>query len=534
MKTMNLYNNFSLLKFAIKRDRVRSIIWIMGIGGMILLFTMMFKNLLPTEQDIITMTIAQSATPATRIFMAPASGVSLGGFTMLRVSTTIITFFGLFNFLTVIRHTRQSEDLGRLELLGSTAVGRYSVLTSTLGLMGILNFLLAGVTFGIFLWIVALPAEGSLLAALSFGLFGMLFGVIGAITAQLAQTSRGASGLAGLILAFSFLISGMGNALGEFHLDTLTVDSHFMIWFSPYGWYQQIHAFHDNQGIFLLVYVAAILILLPIPYFLLQRRDLGAGILPAKKGREEASPFLRSPLGLAWRLHRKLMVIWVLVALSLGSLFGAISEDFSEALGALEQAGAVFSEEQMLLSVISILGSLLIIYVIQGLLILSGEEKNGGVEGVLSASVSRRIWLGSHIVMILSGSFLVLLAIGLSTGIAASGQEIFTVGMLLETAMLLLPAFIAVAGFSLLAYSLSHRMFPSVPWGIMIISLGLGPFFGSAMDLPETLKNLSPFTHVPYVLQDLEGAGYWIFAVLGLITLIVAVFRIRHRPLDLP
>jgi len=124
MRNNEHYNTLTLLKFALKRDRIRALIWIGGIGGMIFLFTLMFQNLLTTTEEIATMTVAQSSSPGTRLFLAPASGVSLGGFTMLRVSTTIITIFGLFNFLTVIRHTRQSEDLGRLELLGSTAVGR--------------------------------------------------------------------------------------------------------------------------------------------------------------------------------------------------------------------------------------------------------------------------------------------------------------------------------------------------------------------------------------------------------------------------
>ncbi|TCK92587.1 ABC-2 type transport system permease protein [Natranaerovirga hydrolytica] len=534
MRNSENHNTKALLKFAIKRDLTRSVIWLMGIGGMILLFTLMFENLLTTYEDIATMTVAQSTSPATRIFMAPASGVSLGGFMMLRVSTTIITFFGLFSFLTVIRHTRQSEDLGRLELLGSTAIGRYSTATSALLLTGILNLVLSAMTFGIFLIVADLPWDGALLASLSFGLFGILFAVIGTITAQLSQTSRGASGLAGIVLAVSFLISGLGNALGEFYLDTFTVESHFMTWFSPYGWYQQMHVFHDNSGTRLLLYVGAILLLLPLPYLLLQRRDLGAGILPAKKGRTEASALLSSPLGLAWRLHRKLMIVWILVALFLGTLFGSISEDFSESLSALEQAGAVFSEEQMLLSLISILGSLMVIYVVQSLLILSGEEKNGGLEEVLSSPVSRRTWFGGHVLMILLGSLLILLAIGLTTGITAANQDLFTVGMLLEATMLLLPAFIAVAGISLFAYSVSHHFFPAVPWAVLIASLGFGPFFGSAMDLPEFLRNLSPFTHVPYQFAEMEGIGYWIFAVVGLVTLILATLRIRHRPLDLP
>lgn len=533
MNKSNFNNTFTLLKLAIRRERIRSSLWIAGIGVMILLFTFMFKNLLPTAEDLVTMTIAQSSSPGTRLFLAPASGVSLGGFTMLRVSTTIITIFGLFNFLTVIRHTRQSEDLGQLELIGSTSVGRYSTLTSILLLMIILNILLIIISFASFRG-SGLPWEGSLIAALSFGLFGMLFAVTGAITAQLATTSRGASGLAGIIMGVSFLTSGIANALGEFHLDSMTVESLGMTWFSPYGWYQQMHAFHDNRWGLLLLYPVAIVILLPVSFFLLQRRDHGAGMLPARKGRVEASPLLRSPFGLAWRLHRKLMFVWSLVAVIMGGLFGAISEEFSEALAALEQAGALFSEEQMLLNIISVLGSIMVVYVIQGLLIMSGEEKEGGIESVLSTGVSRRTWAVSHILMVVGGVLLILLPMGIVAGIAASGQEIFTIGMLVETTLLLVPAFLVVLGICLFAFSLSHRLFPAVPWGFLIISLGFGPFFGTALDLPDALKNLSPFTHVPYSFDGIDGTGYWVYTVIGIFALGIGVVRLRHRPLDLP
>jgi polyether ionophore transport system permease protein len=56
--------------------------------------------------------------------------------------------------------------------------------------------------------------------------------------------------------------------------------------------------------------VACVIVLAAVAFALLARRDVGAGVLPARLGPATAAPWLRSPLALAWRLHRGMLLAW--------------------------------------------------------------------------------------------------------------------------------------------------------------------------------------------------------------------------------
>ena len=53
------------------------------------------------------------------------------------------------------------------------------------------------------------------------------------------------------------------------------------------------------------------LVTLAAAAYLSTRRDLGAGLLASRLGPATASPGLRTPLALAWRLHRGLLIGWI-------------------------------------------------------------------------------------------------------------------------------------------------------------------------------------------------------------------------------
>ena len=49
-----------------------------------------------------------------------------------------------------------------------------------------------------------------------------------------------------------------------------------------------------------------------LAYALAAHRDQGAGLIPARPGSPRAGPWLRGPLGLAWRLQRGGLAGWAL------------------------------------------------------------------------------------------------------------------------------------------------------------------------------------------------------------------------------
>src|SRR5262249_61366518 len=85
-------------------------------------------------------------------------GDSIGSLTVYKVGAASAFAAGLMSIFIVIRHTRADEEAGRLELVGSTAVGRNAALAVGILLAGLANCVLA-------LLIFAAPAAIGLPAA---------------------------------------------------------------------------------------------------------------------------------------------------------------------------------------------------------------------------------------------------------------------------------------------------------------------------------------------------------------------------------
>ena len=81
-------------------------------------------------------------------------------------------------------------------------------------------------------------------------------------------------------------------------------------------------------------------------YALEARRDVGAGLLPERPGAAEAAPSLRSPLALAWRLHRGLLLGWTIGLALTGAVMG----------GAAAGIGNLKSPNQQLTDILSRMG----------------------------------------------------------------------------------------------------------------------------------------------------------------------------------
>ena len=70
------------------------------------------------------------ATNAGMRLLGLTSGPSVGGYMLHREFVTLAVLAALMSTFAVIRHTRQNEELGRAEMLGSTVVGRYAGLAA--------------------------------------------------------------------------------------------------------------------------------------------------------------------------------------------------------------------------------------------------------------------------------------------------------------------------------------------------------------------------------------------------------------------
>ena len=508
----------TLAMLALKRDRIRLAIWILGIALLLGFMVAAFGKMLPTDGDIITMATAHGSNPVMRVFLGPISGVSLGGFMMFRISTMFAVIIAFFGILTVTRHTRHNEETGCEELTGSTVVGRHAGLLAALIITTAGNILLA-VLLALAFIVNGHPVGGSFAAGAALGAVGIAFAGVAAITAQLADTTRGANGMAGLVMGAAFLVSGIGNMLGDFNPATIEITSAWPVWLSPFGWYQQIHAFYQNNWWIILLFAVFFALTAKAAFMLNSRRDVGMGIIPARKGPAAASPGLLSPLGLAWRLQRKLFMIWSLAALVFGAVLGGATTELSERMRSMERAealGDIFGmSETFTMALVAILGPFVVFYTVQAFLRMVSEEADGLAEPVLATAVTRLKWIMSHITCFVLGTLAILLALGLGAAVASIIEPDIRVLKLLEAAMIQAPPILILAGLSIMIFGLAPRWSGTLAWAALIISLLTGPFFGPALDLPQWAQNVSPFTHAPPVTEPVTAAPIIVLLVIA-------------------
>ena len=91
------------------------------------------------------------------------------------------------------------------------------------------------------------------------GALGIVFAGVAAVAVQIFSTTRGASGFAAAVLGLAFVVSGVGNMLGQADASGLRLESAWPAWLSALGWGQQMRPFGGDSwwplGLFLIAFI---------------------------------------------------------------------------------------------------------------------------------------------------------------------------------------------------------------------------------------------------------------------------------------
>ncbi|HEV8165402.1 MAG TPA: ABC antibiotics transporter, partial [Actinomycetota bacterium] len=275
----------ALTRLALRRDRVNLPAWLLGLAGFTAATTAMSASGFPTDDDLLQATRLMATSPGMRL-MGLASGASIGGYAMIRDYLTLAVLAALMCTFAVVRHTRQSEETGRAELVGAAVVGRHAGLAAAL-IVAVAADAVLSVLVGLAMVANGQPALGSFTAGFAVGAAGLVFAGTAAVTTQLASSTRGASGLSAAVLGVAFLVAGVGNMAGHTDSTGLSVDSAWPVWLSPIGWGQQTRPFGGDHWWPLLLAVATFLACAGTAAVLATRRDVGHGLLPQRRGSAE-------------------------------------------------------------------------------------------------------------------------------------------------------------------------------------------------------------------------------------------------------
>ncbi|UED87437.1 ABC transporter permease [Streptomyces profundus] len=497
-----------LLRLALRLDRVRASVWIVGMVIFTVASASANNDLYDTASERATFAESVESNPALLALGGRAFDLSTtGGINAYQLIAFMGTLIGLMSILLVVRHTRLEEESGRAELAGSAVLGRKAWLASGLLLTIGVNVVIAVLT-ALGLIGTGLSAGGSIAYALGVAGIGVFFAFVGGLAAQLTDASRSAIGIASAVLGASYLLRAAGDAASGTDGGPMAN----LTWLSPIGWAEMARPWADERWWVLLVFVAGVAALVVGIGALVGRRDIGSGVLKPKLGPVSASAGLRSPLALAWRLQRGSLLGWGLGFVVVGAAFGALAEgtvsiaednpDIDQLLRDLGGSGDIV--DVFLATIISLTAVIVGAYAVQSALRLAAEESGHRADPVLTTPVRRLAWAGSHLTVAAVGTVLMLGLAGAAAGLAhgLNSGDLGEVGSVTGAALAQVPAVWTLIGVCALLFGLLPR-YTAVSWAVLLVALVIGQF-GDLLKLDQMVLNLSPFSHVP----DLPGGAF--------------------------
>jgi ABC-2 type transport system permease protein len=496
----------ALARLALRRDRIQLPVWSLSLTAILAANSAGNLSLYDTPAERTTQATLEAGTAVSLVFNGPALGTSRGAVTFVESFALVSVLTALMNTLAVVRHTRQNEENGRAEMVGSMVVGRYAGLTAAL-LVAAGTDLVLGTLATLVLVAIGLPAGGSVAAGAGLTGIGISFAAVAAVSAQVSAFARGANALAGCAIGSAFLLRAAGDTYGTVSPDGVAVNSAWPSWLSPFGWSQQVRPYAEDRWWVLVLPVALATALIAAAFALVGRRDFGQGLIYARPGPARASRALLSPLGVAWRLQRGTLLGWLVGVSLVGIGVGAIGDTIGTLLSASQQVRRIFEQlgggdnlvDAYFATTMSLVGIAVTAYAVQSLLRMRDEE-TGPLESVLATAVSRPRWMLSHVVCALAGIVGLLVSAGACTSVSyavATGNS-HAVWRVILAALVQIPACLSLAGFAVAAVGLVPRLSVALSWMALAVCLVIRQL-GQPMRLPQVVLNLSPYTHTPAV-----------------------------------
>lgn len=500
MNTTGLTGAAALLRLALRRDRVL-IPSVAAALAVLVISSAQATFALYSEQD--TARLAQevagvAGNPAFTAMYGPIPmPPSLDAFAVFKTVMMGAIFLAIAVVAIVRRHTRTEEEEGRFELIGAGVVGRYAPLLAAC-LAAMILVVLTCVVNALGMLALGMDPAGTTAFGLGWLGLGLTMTAVTAVAAQLTSTARGCTTIALGTLGLAFGVRAIGDSVDG---------ASWLGWLSPLGWLVKLQPYGANRfGVLLLPLVVSVA-LFALAVTLLQRRDLGAGLVAERPGPASAGRWLGSTMGLAWRLQRGSLLTWTIAMILVGALVGSLAASVESMLkdpatqdmlrrlsgNDVTDLTSLFLSAEFTFVALAIAG-----YGIAATLRLRGEERDDHTEPVLATATSRWRFLSSHLVIALLGSTWLAVVLGAVVGLLrglATGDLAGQLTTLIGAALAPLPAVWVCIGLTTLIFGLVPQ-WTSTAWILLMAFIVVGEF-GDLLGLPDVVRRLSPFAHLP-------------------------------------
>jgi ABC-2 type transport system permease protein len=483
-----------VLRLVLRRDRLRLGLWSVGLLVILVVSAISLKEIYSDDLAVQSYVTLFGGNPALVVFAGPGYGFDNPNIGVVLVNETQLwggIALGLMSIFMVVRATRAEEDSERIELLGSSVVGRHTPATAAVFVIAGTQLLMGVVTWVSFV-VVGFAAVGSAALVGSMLAVGWVMLAVALVASQVFATSRAALSASALMLVGAFVLRAIGD-----------VADNAVRWLSPIGWAQGVRAFAVERWWALGLCGGVTVALVALSYRLAEARDLGSGLVPTRPGRSHASSLLLRPMGMLLRLQRGSLIGWSIGMVLLGMVFGSIADDVESMLVDQPQLADFFAQ----LEGISLLDSYLATagvfigllaggFAVTTVLSAHGEERAGRAEVLWAAPCDRWRWLGRYLHLMLWGSLWMLtcggLGLGLSYGLVIG--DLSRVPKMILVIWATAPAVWVLAGIAAALWALRPRL-ALWAWAPFTLAVLVG-YFAELLRLPRWVRWLSPFEHL--------------------------------------
>ena len=502
---LGLAGTRELLRLALRRDRV---LVPASVLGLVLLSVGSAQATLALYPDDASATAGLGgvlANPGVIALYGPVASQTADALAVFKTVMMGAFLTAVLALVVVRRHTRTEEDEGRLELVGAGVVGRRAPLAAAV-VVAVGAVVLASGLSAAGLAGLGMDGRGSVAFGVAWLTAGLASTGIAALVVQLASTTRGAAGLGFGALGAAYALRAVGDSVPEG--DAL----HALGWLSPLGWAGRVEAYGADRLWLLGLGVGALALGVAAAVAVLDRRDLGAGVLPTRGGPARGGRLLSGPLGLVARQSRGTAAGWtvgmLLGGVVVGGLLGSVAsladdpavrellDRLAGSAGTVEDV-YVATEVRFVAVAVAAAGIALVLRLV-------AAERRGLGELVLATATSRTRWFVAHVVVALALPAFLMAVLGLVVGVVgpAASPDAPGLGPVVGASLATLPAVWVVIGVTALLAGAVPRFAP-LTWGVLLVAFVVGEL-GPTMGLPTWLVEASPFAHV----SQLPGGAF--------------------------
>ncbi len=460
---------------------------------------------------------------------------TVSGFTVFKISMTLMILGAVWGLLTSTRLLRGEEDTGRWDLLVCGQTTRRGATTQTLIGLGAGWVTLWAITAFIavlsgHLSSVRIGAGVSLYFALAMVATAGMFLALGAVTSQLATTRRQAASFAAVVLGVSYGLRLIADA---------GVGLHGLVWVSPLGWVEELQPLISPHPVALVPIVLLTAVMAGVAVHLSGRRDVGASIVADRVHAKPRLGLLYGASGLAIRLMRATVIgWWVAIGIS-ALLYGLIAKSAGTTIsGSVHEVfaklGTAGTGTEAILGVCFLIEAILIGFVAAGQVNAArAEEAEGRLDHFLIGPISRSRWLGGRLLVAL----FVLVLSGVAAGAfawlgAASQHSGVSLWVMLSAGVNLVPPAIVILGIGVLTFGIRPRatsivVYAVLGWSLLIVIVG---GFGT---VSHWVLDTSVFHHMasaPGIPPNWEANG--IMSAVGFFAALVGGVAFNRRDLQ--